>query len=62
MIKENGKHLFYIVTESGRAFPVMAYNEKGAFLSEKCWFHSGAVLSIVNTENGKTKKYTVKRG
>lgn len=59
---ENKKRLFYIVTENGRAFPVMAYNEKGAFLSEKCWFMTGAVLSIVDTENGKTTKYTVKRG
>lgn len=59
---ENKKRLFYIVTESGRAFPVMASNAKIAFLSQKCWFMTGAVLSIVDTENGKTTKYTVKRG
>ena len=59
---KNKKRLFYIVTESGRAFPVMASNEKSAFLSQKCWFMSGAVLSIVDTENGKTTKHTVKRG
>ena len=59
---ENKKRLFYIVTESGRAFPVMARNEKNAYLSQKCWFLSGVQLSIVDMESGKTTKYTVKRG
>ena len=59
---ENKNRLFYIVTENGRAFPVMASDAKMAFLSQKNWFMSGAVLSIVDTENGKTTKYTVKRG
>ena len=59
---ENKNRLFYIVTENGRAFPVMATDEKSAYLSQKSWFLSGAVLSIVDTENGKTTKYTVKRG
>ena len=59
---ENKNRLFYIVTENGRAYPVTANSEKNAFLSQKNWFMSGAVLSIVDTENGKTTKYTVKRG